>query len=90
MARSKPRLSAAAIRERAQIIKHLRQLDLWTADETAFVVGCSASFVREACSTGKLPAMRIGSKQFRIRPADADAWLQASMPTTRRTLERVR
>jgi excisionase family DNA binding protein len=78
--RRKPRFSVAAIQHRVQVIEQLKRLAFLTTEEAAYIAGCHASFIREACRTGALPASRIGSRQYRVRPAALDQWLAASMP----------
>ncbi|MGV9668050.1 helix-turn-helix domain-containing protein [Nocardia niigatensis] len=51
-----------------------------TVNEAAAITGFSPVFIRRQIVAGLLPAVApgVGSRSTRLRPADIDAWLQAS------------
>lgn len=46
-----------------------------TVEQAAAVIQMSPAFVRRRCKEKKLPAVKLG-RDWRIRPADLDAFMQ--------------
>jgi excisionase family DNA binding protein len=78
---SKP--TAQAVREQAALIEALLLLPYLTPEQAATVVQANVITIRRACAAGSLPAVRLGSKQWRITPGALQEWLAAPKPKAR-------
>ena len=54
--------------------------ELWTLPETARRLGWPADRLRRMVKTGKMPAVRIGTRYY-FKPAQVDAWIAAHVVT---------
>jgi excisionase family DNA binding protein len=67
--------TAAAAQERAELVAALMALPFLTADEVAVIASCSPSTVRREIAAGRLVAIRLAARQWRIRPNAVERWL---------------
>jgi excisionase family DNA binding protein len=66
-----------AVRERAALMAALLLMPYLTPEQTAIITQTSASTIRRACADGRLRAVRLAARQWRIEPSAIRQWLMA-------------